>query len=141
MMVHSGYPELYLPLINKIESACSNFLVEEIEQEKIDNLIKQYHWKIDDSEQENIESKETETDVNNDVKSEKSVVLDSGTQKVAPQFKYKGFINMGNTCYMNSFLQAIFMTTTFRSCLINEFAAKMPSMVSKTSSKIGIEQL
>lgn len=113
MIVHSGYPELYLPLMEKLDSACSGFLDEEAEIEKIENFIKQYKWKLDDHDQGDIQNKEAETLQDVDAKSDKSST--DQVVKVAPKFKYKGLVNMGNTCYMNSFLQALYMTPVFRS--------------------------
>ena len=93
MIVHSGYPELYLPLLEKIDSACKEFTIEDIENEKIEKLISQYKWKIDDTEQSNIEQKEVETDQNLDSKSEAGEVKKVVTTKTVSQFKYKGLGN------------------------------------------------
>jgi len=92
----------------------NNFITEESEAEKLEQLINQYKWTLDDSEQTTIQEKEVETDATLETKSESGEPKPEA-QKPVSQFKFKGLGNMGNTCYMNSFLQALFMTPEFRS--------------------------
>lgn len=88
MAVHSGYPELYIPLMEKLDQACGEFLVGGGEAERVEQMIEQYRWRLDDTEQGDIGSKEVETVVDQDAKSDKSA--GGEVVKVAKQFKYKG---------------------------------------------------
>jgi len=90
MLVHSGNPGLYQPVIELIDNTFGEFLEENIENDKIENKIEQFKWKIDDSDQENINKNEAQGDQTNDSKSDSGVI-------VVKEFKYKGLNNMGNT--------------------------------------------
>lgn len=170
MVVHPGYPELYLPLVIKLDSFTGGHI--EGEQQKIQDLINHYTWKfgsypiefnverhpIEDGvilrERElnkihyrNIQKEETKgtTDAETKTVTEHRIKpknnLETSSVKTASEFKFKGLVNMGNTCYISSFLQAIFMNTDFRACIIQEFSAKMPSIVSDSESKLAFKQL
>ena len=139
MVVHSGYPEVYIPLIDKIDQVFYGFIDEDQENYRIESFIKQYKLNLDEGQHENQEettNEESKIQKSSSENNDSIVVI-----KTENKFKYKGFINMGNTCYMNSFLQALFLSTEFRKCLINDIAIPFPSMISKTSSKLMIEQL
>ena len=97
MIVHSGYPEIYLPLLEKIDSACKEFIVEDLENEKIEKLILQYKWKLDDTDQNNIQEKEVETDAKSETKSDAGEVKKITVTKIVNKFKYKG---LGMTLFL-----------------------------------------
>lgn len=103
MYIHGGYPKLYSPLLEKLEQL-ENALGErkkEFNPNEIQTIWKQNVWT-------------TETQAANYVSS------DDFDTVVASKMKsgLTGLDNLGNTCYLNSLLQALYSTHSFRRALL-----------------------
>lgn len=87
MIFHSGYPEIYLPLLQEIDTVFGDYIDEGEEEDRIQSFIDQYKLNLGEFHQQN-----KGDSVSGDIALNKR---GSGPEKV--KFKYKGFINMGNT--------------------------------------------
>eukprot|EP00124_Ichthyophonus_hoferi_P001058 Ihof_evm10s48 gene=Ihof_evmTU10s48 len=95
---YSGYPELYGPLVQLLDRLPSHTSEEGDLWLKIkENAVKvqQYDWKAE----------------NNKRLEERGPITRSKTGRA-------GLVNMGNTCYMNSVLQVLYMSVPFRNFIL-----------------------
>ena len=139
IQIHPGYPELYIPLLEKIDSALKNNGIMEDDKERVTMFIGIYEKKFSGINQHQFQDFQDLEDLRTEQRNEDKDSKEA--EDKVKKFLYSGFINTGNTCYMNSFLQALFMSEDFRKWLINDIAISFPSMIMKPSSKLSIEQL
>ncbi|CAI2384673.1 unnamed protein product [Moneuplotes crassus] len=138
MIVNSGYPDIYIPLTEKIDQTFGAYIDRKEEKYQINGFIELYTLKLEDLEQEDLEI-DNQIDQKDGSESDNGDVEESKVSKKS--YKFKGLVNMGNTCYINSFIQALFLTECFRKAIINDLSIGQSWLIADTDSERIIDKL
>jgi ubiquitin C-terminal hydrolase len=116
---HSGYPELYEPIfstLNTLDTQCTAFAQchSRPSEEQCTSILAQYNWSHHGT-----------------IALPRAITDQKCHQRQSSRTHIAGLVNLGNTCYMNSYLQALHMCSAFRTAIVRQ-ATRRPNAHSRS---------